>query len=506
MLKKMMALLLCAMMLVSLVACGDKPDDNTPDTPAGPKEDVIVGMAMEFVTTDPQASNSVAPLMLFKMTHETLTELDASGNVIPGMATYEQPDALTYIFTIPDNVTFTNGDPCTTEDIAYTFERAKESSYTSSKLTTLESVEILSPTQIQFKLNKVNQDFLTNLAYKTFSILSKKACEADPAKGFEIGTGRYYVTQWVPGEVTAVARYDGYRGEKGVAKTVTFRHIAETSARIIALQNNEIDIALGLESLDASTIEADSNLELVKFEDVAIKYLALNMSAAPFDNQKVRQAIAHAVNKDNVILGALNGEGSVQTAVMSKPLFGHNSNLEQYAYDPALAKQMLADAGYPNGLEITLSCYKGAPYETIAAVLQNDMAAAGITVKINPVESAALKAMMKAGEHEIAIYGWADASSPDYTLRTLLYSTSGSNRSLIKDPALDKMIDDALSETDVAKREQMYKDIQVYVQEVCPYVMLYTSYVYSGVSKGTTGVVWDPTNMHNFCYVSVPAE
>jgi len=533
--KKLVAFLLCAMMLVSLVACGgggndtpatstpgqstttpgtstpgtSTPGTSTPGTSAPStavefKEDVIIGTNQEFTTTDPQGSNSMAPLTLATLTHETLTSVDGVGNVSPGLATYEQVDALTYVFTIPDNVTFTNGDPCTTEDIAFTFERARESSFTSGKITTLDHTEIISPTQIKFVLNSPNQDFLTTLAHRGLGIMSKKACEADPAKGFEIGTGRYYLTQWVPGDVTALARYDGYRGEKGVAKTITFRHIAETSARIIALQNDEIDLALNLDSLDASTILADSSLELAKVQDVQCKYLAFNVNAAPFTDPKVRQAIAHAVNKDNVILGATNGEGLVHTSVVNKTQFGLDETLQDYAYDPALAKSMLAEAGYPNGIELTLTCYKGAPYETIAAVVQNDMAAAGITVKVNPVEPAAQKAMMKEGEHEMVVYAWTDAIGTDFTVRSLLYSTSGSNRCKIADPALDKMIDDALGETDIAKREQMYKDIQQYVHGLCPYIMLYTSYMYSAISAGTAGIVWNANGVHDFSLVSVP--
>ena len=167
---------------------------------------------------------------------------------------------------------------------------------------------------------------------------------------------------------------------------------------------------------------------------------------------------------------------------------------------------MLAEAGYPNGLEITLSCYKGSPFETIAAVFQADAAKAGITIKINPVEPAALKAMMKEGSHEMAIYGWTDAIGTDYTVRSLLYSTSGSNRCKIADPELDAMIDAALCETDVAKREQMYKDIQKWVNDRSLYIMLYTGIIYNATAKGTTGVTWSANNIHDFCDVSVPAK
>lgn len=497
MLKRTLVLLLCvicASMMVVMVST------------AAPKENVVIGLSLEITTTDPQGSNSIAPLTLIALTHETLTEVDNEGVVHPGMAEFEQIDAVTYKFTIPADITFTNGEPCTTEDIAFTFERAKESSFSSSKVISIDHTEILSPTEILFHLSAPNGDLLTLLGHKGLSILSKKAIEADPDHGFEIGTGRYFITKWIPGDVTVVERYDGYHGEKGVAKTITFRHIAENSARIIALQNKEIDIALNLEPLDMPVIEDDSALEALRIEDIWCKYLGINVNRAPFDNVLVRKALAHAVNKENVIIAATNGEGKVHTSVVNNTQFALDENLPEYEYDPEKAKSLLAEAGYPNGIDVTLTCYKGAPYETIAAVVQYDMAAAGINVTVNPVEAAAQKAMMKEGEHEMVVYAWTDALGTDNTLRSLLYSTSGSNRCKIADPDLDKMIDDALVEMDTAKREQMYKDIQAYVQDLAPYIMLYTSYNYVGVRAGTTGISWMSNSQHNFSYVSVPAD
>jgi peptide/nickel transport system substrate-binding protein len=505
--KKLIALLLCAVMLLGAVACSSQTETAAPaggdsSAPAY-KEDVVFGTPYEFVLTDPQGSNLDAPMTLFTLTHETLTDLD-NGNVIPHLATWEQEDATHIKFTIPDNVTFTNGEPCTTEDIAFTFERAKESSFTSGKIATLDHTEIISPTEILFVLSAPNQDFLTTLAHKSLSILSKKAVEADPTMGPSIGTGCFKLVEWIPLDVTKVERYEGYHGEKPPAKTITFRHISESSSAIIALQNGEVDVILGIPTVQATTIENDPNCDLVQIPDVMMKYFTFNVEKPPFDDVRVRTAIAHAVNKQNIIDGVFEGKGQVWNSVVNVGQFGLDETIPELPYDTEAAKKMLAEAGFPDGIDIKMICYKGDPYETIAQILQADMAPAGIRISIEPLEPAAQKAAMKEGTHEIAVYAWTDADGTDFTVRSLLYSTSGSNRAHIKDPELDKMIDAALVEMDVATREQMYKDIQKYVDNLHPYVPLCTSVISCGVRKGTTGIGWKSTNKHDYRYVAVP--
>ena len=506
--KKLVSLLLCIAMVLGAVACSSQSDSAAPAGDASEvkyKEDVVFGTPYEFVTTDPQASNTDAPMTLFYMTHETLTDLDGA-TVVPNLATWEQEDATHIKFTIPEGIKFTNGDPCTTEDIAYTFERARESSFTSGKIATLDHTEIISPTEIMFVLNSANQDFLTTLAHKSLSILSKKACEADPQMGSSIGTGCFRLTDWIPGDITKVERNEEYHGKLPPAKTVTFRHISEPSSAIIALQNGEVDVILGIPTIQATTIENDPNCELIQIPDVMMKYIAFNVQKAPYDDVRVRTAIGHGINKQNVIDGVFEGKGQIWNSVVNVGQFGLDESIEALSYDTDLAKELLAEAGYPDGIDVHMICYKGDPYETVAQILQADMAPAGIRVTIEPLEPAAQKAMMKEGSHEIAVYGWTDADGTDFTVRSLLYSTSGSNRCKIADPELDKMIDAALVELDADTRAQMYKDIQQYVDALHPMIPICTSVISCGVRKGTTGIGWKSTNKHDYRYVAVPVD
>ena len=325
-------------------------------------------------------------------------------------------------------------------------------------------------------------------------------------EGASIGTGMFYIEQWIPSDVTTVVRYDGYHGEPAITRSITFRHIAESSARIIALQTGEVDVIVGVPALDIGTIEDDPNCTLIQIPDVLMKYLCFNVNKAPFDDPKVRDAVAHAVNKENVVLGVFDGLATPHHSVVNVGQFGLDETIEGRSYDPELAKAELAEAGYPDGIDVKISCYKGPPYETIAQIAQADMAPAGIRVTVEPMEPAALKAMMKEGEHEMACYAWTDADGTDFTVRSLLYSTSGSNRCKIADPVLDKMIDDALCETDVTTREQMYKDIQHYVDDICPYIPLVTSIINAATRNGVEGIVWKSTDKPDYRHIAVPVS
>lgn len=494
--KRLIALFLCMFMLASLVAVSSSAD--------GYKEDVIIGTPYVFSITDPQGSNLDTASTLATLTHETLTELDGS-TPVPGLATWVQEDALNYVFTIPEGVTFTNGEPCTARDIQFTFERARDSSFTSGKIATLESTEVLSDTEIRFTLSAPNQDFLTTLAHKSLSILSEKTIAEMGDEGASIGTGMFYLTEWIPNNVTTVVRYDGYHGDPAPTRSITFRHIEESSARIIALQTGEVDVIVGVPDLDIGTIEDDPNCTLVQIPDVRMRYLCFNVNKAPFDDVKVRDAVAHAVNKENVVLGVYEGLAQQHHSVVNATQFGLDETIEGRSYDPELAKAELAEAGYPDGIDVKISCYKGPPYETIAQIAQADMAPAGIRVTVDPMDPAGLKALMKEGGHEMACYAWTDADGTDFTVRSLLYSTSGSNRCKIADPVLDKMIDDALIETDVATREQMYKDIQHYADDLCLYIPLTTSFINAATRNGVEGIVWKATDKPDYRLITVPA-
>ncbi len=484
---------------LSLLACG-KAEGAQDDGSKGSgdyKEKVVIGTPLDVTTTDPQGSNTDSNMILFCLTHETLVELDPkSGNVIPGLAEFEVVDGYTFKFKLPAKATFTNGAPCTARDVKFTLDRALKSSFTKPKLKLITAIEVMNDQELIIRISQPSQEFLTSLAHRSLSILSEASLTANE-KGYDIGTGMYFLKEWIPGDHLTVERYAEYRGGPSKTKNIELRLMKEDSARVIALQTGEIDVCIDPPSVELNYIANDKKLTLVQIPNVIMLYIAMNNTKAPFDNPKVRQALASAVNKDKLIQAGYNGQGTVHNNYINRGQFGFDDKLTGYDNDTEKAKALLAEAGYPNGFEFELA-YNGSAKALIATVLQEDFAKIGVKVKLSEMESAALKAMLNEKKHSAALYQWTDADGTDFTVRSMYYSGSGSNRSLIADKGLDKMIDEALVEPDAAKRAEKYHLIEKYLKDACPIIPICTSIINVGTRSSVGGVNWMSTAKHDY--------
>ncbi len=526
--KRALIILLCISMLFSTVACseqnsskGKNSSEKSPEslTATSYKDTVTIGVANDVTTLDPQGSNTDANMMVFILTHDTLVEIDPeTGDIIPGLAeSWEiSDDGCTFTFTIPEGVKFSDGTPCTTQDIKYTYERAEKSSFTKSKVSLITDIDVIDDAHIRITIEKPSQEFLVLLAHKSMSILSESLTEASEF-GYQIGTGMFSVEEWIPGDYISFVRNDNFRGEKKApTRRIVLRLIKEESSRLIALQTGEIDVCLDPLSTDLGYIEDDPNLELIKVPNVVMLYIAINNEKPGLDNVHVRRAIAHATNKEAAIIAGYNGEGTVHNNFINRGQFGLYKDIPVYEYNIEKAKQELAKSGYKEG-ELSFDIiYNGSAKENIALVLQEDFAKAGIKLNLIKMETAALKAVLNdaALDYELCLYQWTDADGTDFTVRNMYGSyekdgklvKNGSNRCNLKDAELNKMIDDALIEMDPVKREKMYHEIEEYLYNICPIVPICTSMINIGIKKGLTGAKWIGTAKHDFRYICVPEK
>lgn len=533
--KKLVLLLLCFAMVLSSVACGggnntakDETDNNsqqtgTPDAPTTTnpgtvtyQDTIIVGVANDITTLDPQGSNTDANMMAFTLTHETLVEVDPETNeVIPGMAKSwtTSEDGCTFTFEIPDNVTFTDGTPCTANDIKYTLERAKESSFTKTKVELVTAVEVVDDTHVSVTISKPSQDFLMLLAHQSMSILSEKLV-TEQEFGYQIGTGMFAVEEWIPGDQISFIRSEYFYGEPAPTNRIVYRLIKEEASRLIALQTGEIDICVDPLNTDLGYIEDDEKLELVKVPNYVMLYLAINNEQPGLDNVHVRKAIAYASDKASMIEVGYNGEGFVHDHWINRGQFGWNDDLDVYEYDLDKAREEMELSGYKAGDLKFRVIYNGTAKENMALVLQADLAEIGIELELIKLETAALKGILNdaALDYDLCLYQFTDNLGTDFTLRNQygsyedggILKKNGSNRANMKDAEYNAMIDAALVEQDPAKREQMYNEIEEYLNEIVPIVPIATSYVNIGVKKGLSGVKWNGTAKHDYRYVCLP--
>ncbi len=457
-------------------------------------------------------------MMAFYLMHETLVDIDPdTGEVIPALAESwtVSEDGCTFVFTLPENATFTDGSKLTAEDVKYTYEKAKTSSFAKMKVADIVSIDVLDDTHVKIVLSKANQDWITLMAHKGMSILSKAACEKDAKLGPYLGSGMFSLEEWVPGDYVSFVRYDGYRKGAAPTRRIVFKLYKEASTRLIALQTGEIDVCIDPSTTDLQRIKNDPKLELIQTPDVVLLYIPMQMEKPGLDNVHVRRALAYCTDKEAMVIAGKDGLGTVHNNYINRGQFGLNPNIHVYEYSIDKAKEELALSGYKPG-ELTFHIMVDKEFKkTMALIFQQSCAQAGINIVLEEMETAALKGKLndKALDYELCIYQFTDDLGTDYTLRNQCGSTlgpdgvrvkNGSNRPNMKDAKYDAMVDAALIETDVEKRRQMYYDIENYLDEVCPLIPICTSYINIGVKKGLAGAVWKPDAKHDYRYIALP--
>ena len=481
------------------------------------KDTVIIGIANDVNNLNPQGSNTDANMMVFYLTHERLVNIDPdTGKVIPALATEwtVSEDGCVYDFTIAGDATFTDGTPLTAEDVKYTYDKAKESSFAAQKVADVISTEVIDSTHVRVTLKKANQDWLTLMAHGGMSIMSKVACEKDPTNGPRLGSGMFSLEEWVPGSHCSFVRYDGYRDGAAPTRRIVMKLYKEASTRLIALQTGEIDVCIDPSTTDLERIKSDAKLDLIQTPNVVMLYMPMQMEKKGLDNVHVRKALAYAMDKESIVYAAYDGLATVHNNYINRGQFGLNPNIHVYEYDLAKAKEELALSGYKPG-ELTFHIMVDKEFKkTAALIFQNACAQIGINIVLEEMETAALKGKLNdaALDYELALYQFTDDLGTDYTLRNQHGSTvqadgtlkkNGSNRCNMKDATFNAMLDEALVETDSAKREQDYYAIENYLDEICPLVPICTSYINIGAKKGLVGAIWKPDAKHDFRYIAL---
>ena len=481
------------------------------------KDTVIIGIANDVNNLNPQGSNTDANMMVFYLTHERLVNIDPdTGKVIPALATEwtVSEDGCVYDFTIAGDATFTDGTPLTAEDVKYTYDKAKESSFAAQKVADVISTEVIDSTHVRVTLKKANQDWLTLMAHGGMSIMSKAACEKDPTNGPRLGSGMFSLEEWVPGSHCSFVRYDGYRDGAAPTRRIVMKLYKEASTRLIALQTGEIDVCIDPSTTDLERIKADANLDLIQTPNVVMLYMPMQMEKKGLDNVHVRKALAYAMDKESIVFAAYDGLATVHNNYINRGQFGLNENIHVYEYNLEKAKEELALSGYKPG-QLTFHIMVDKEFKkTAALIFQGACAQIGINIVLEEMETAALKGKLNDAslDYELALYQFTDDLGTDYTLRNQHGSTvqadgtlkkNGSNRCNMKDATFNAMLDEALVETDSAKREQDYHEIENYLDEICPLVPICTSYINIGAKKGIVGAIWKPDAKHDFRYIAL---
>jgi len=523
--KKYLALLL-SLVLILGIASGCKPASSgsatpapsatSPETPEATKwkEEVVIGFNAKTTTTNPTAVSNVAHNIMFNLTHNCLTGYDeATKEVLPELAeSWEMSeDKKTWTFTLRDDVYFHNGEKMTADDWLFTIENGKnaENGTVKAFYNSIESAAAVDEKTLQIVLVNPNMDLLITLATPSYCVLSRKAVEADAANGPGIGTGAWVNKEFVSGDYTLLERFDDYWGELPDTKTLRFRYISEGSARLIALENGEIDVCQAPNNTELDIIKANEALEMISYQASALTYLAFNAEKESCSDPNLRLAIAYALNVQDIIDGAASGMAGKANGMWGYYQFGffddwQSAGQADYTYNLDKAREYMAQSDHPDGVTITFTTSTTWRVNALQ-IIQQQLSPLGIDVIIDEVDAAGLTSKASAGDYEVIMYSISYTSAGDDVRRTF-YPGSSSNHARYNNPRVTELLDLAVAEAEAATRLEYYKEVQTIIHEECPYIPLYYANSGAAVTKALEGANFSVSGAHDYTYVRVPAE
>lgn len=515
--KKTAALILCLIMVISMsVGCtkSDSGSTNTNDAAAtaekaessGIKDTLIIGAAAEINTLDLLTQNDQINNICLKLTHETLLFFTNEGEIAPELAeSWEYKDDTTLIVKLKKNVKFSDGTPMTAEDVKFTYEMCMDSN-SSSSLAGLASVDVLDDYTVQLNLESFDNEFLLNLTSINVGIQSKAAYESGMDKPYLIGTGQYKFEEWVSGEYVSFVRNENYwdPDNAGKAKKIIFRPIIEASARTIALQNGEIDVCIDPPINELQFLEKDDKIIIHEQPGTRLFYFAFNTTQKPWDNKKLRQAVACAINREDVITVAVEGKGTPQTTILNRGLWGFYDEMEGFKYNLERAKALMAEAGYPNGgISTSMLIANSTPYTDIATVIQSNLKEIGIDVKLEVVEDATLKEICTKGEQELFLWRWNEDQKVDWVYGDLFRTNSPYNYHHYSNPVADDLIYKVRTEKDQNKRYDYGVELQELLVDDCAQVPLYIANLVIAYRDGLKGQYFFGGGNHDWSHAYI---
>jgi peptide/nickel transport system substrate-binding protein len=480
-----------------------------------------MGIPEEPDTLDPQTTNAAQARMILRYAGDTLVDIapSANGEIVPGLATswHSSANGLTWTFDLKSGVKFQNNDPMNAAAVVASFQRAMspntKAGSVSAVIKPIKTVTAVGATTVVFDLKQPYSLFLQNLADPSASIVDAKVADSEGSKfgRAPVLTGAWKVTQWVSGDHITLTRNPAYNwgppfAGNGPAKlqTLTFRIIPDSATQVAALESGEIQALAAVPTDNIKSFDANPNFTNYKYLRLGVGlFLEFDVNKAPFNDIRVRKALAYAIAPQQLVNVALLGQGSVACGPLPPSIPGYWSGMCNYApkYDPSRAKALLAQAGWKpgpggvlekNGAPLNFTLYSSATpatWNTSAQLLQQQLKAVGIGMTIQNLEFGTLLSKAQAGADAAHLMGYTynTADILDLWFRST-NSGAGLNLSHIKDPHLDSLINAYQTQTTAAGRNAALAAVQKYITDLALWVPLWNDEQDIATTKQLQGV------------------
>ena len=545
--KKGFTYVLFLTLMLVLAACSS--DENVDEAAGGEgnAEDgsggtINIGMSEDMVTVDPHGSNDSASAQIRRNIYESLIFQDENLELTPGLATeWEATEDTVWNFKLREETTFHSGQAFTAEDVKATIDRVNDPAVASQVAflyEMIEEVEVVGDYEVNLHTAYAFAPLPAHLSHNAGGIMSKDLIDRDyqaalDEAGSDVTLEEYYelreaggdefqavadeISEYIgsvtgdetdgtnhlqladrsPGDSVTLEKFEDFQNGEREFDEVIFRVIPETQARLAELETGGIDIAAEVDTASAERIQSADATELIESDSVRMNYLGFNMDKEPFDDPLIRQAIAYAVDRDQIIDGVYDGYGITAQSPLAPDVWGYDEGLESVEVDIDKAQELLSESSQPDGFSTTLWVNDDPAIVDSAVYIQGALSEIGIEVEIQQSEWGAFLDQTANGEHDMFILGWTTVTADaDYGLYALFHSKNfgaPGNRSFYSNEEVDALLDEGRTTADEAVRQEAYSEVQQILIDDAPAVYLnHTSFLLGVNNDGVNNIGLDP--------------
>ncbi|BCJ62329.1 ABC transporter substrate-binding protein [Micromonospora endophytica] len=439
---------------------------------------------------DPHKTSAYYSFQVLENVYDTLVEPDANLEMKPALATEwsTSDDQLTWTFTLRQGLKFSDGSPLTAEDVVYSYTRIIDEKLNNAyRFATVKSVTAPDPTTVVVTLSAPTPNLLANLGgFKGVAIVQKANVESGEITTKPIGSGPFALGSYTSGDNISLVRNDNYWGEQPKLDGVRFTFVSDPTVALQNLRGGEVQWTDNLPPQQVPALRDGDDPTVQSVPSSDYWYLALNQARKPYDDVNVRRAVAFALDREAITKAAKFGLATVnQTAIPQNSAFYYE--YAPYRHDPNQARQLLDQAGV-SGLTMDLMVTSEYPETVTAAqVIASQLEAIGVTVKIRTLDFAQWLDEQSSGKFDAFMLGWLGNIDPDEFYYAQHHSGGTFNFHKYANPAVDRLLDQARTETDQGARKQQYEQVAKQIVDDASYIYLYNPDVAQGWSRQVSG-------------------
>jgi peptide/nickel transport system substrate-binding protein len=466
-----------------------------------------VGFPSDSKTFDPTYSVQFTERQVLYVIYNTLVRYGTDFSLQPELAESWniEGDGKRIVFKLRTGVKFHDGTDFNAEAVKWNIEHRLDKEVASPQRQQLDpiiaSVEVIDPATVAFNLKQRSPGLLSLLGERPGFMISPAAAKkfGKDLGNNPVGTGPFMFKEWVKGSQITVERNPSYwESGKPYLDRIVFRDIAGSIVGAQRLATGELDFVGDMSPQEILQIQNRPGIKLLPITVGRWYSMQWHMYEAPFDNAKLRQAIAHGIDRKRINDIVMAGKGALYDGPTPKGLWWFNANAKTYPYDPARAKALLAEAGYPNGFEYTLSTPQIGVLQQINQLAQEQLAAVGIKLKLEPVAQSEWYDRLVKRTTNMSPNRWTQRPDPDGLLYILFHSTGFANTTGYKSEQVDKLLEEGRNIYDQAARKKIYDQLQEIIVKDIPMFSLFYSVEYGALRESVQGFAWIPDQIPRF--------